>query len=72
MKHETQSVPEASWPPSCDGCGDPLTEPGALVFSPPNLSGQCWKKHLCTRCYDGFYVWLCRQRPVGGEKGSRR
>lgn len=36
-----------TWPPICDRCGEPLTEPGAVVLSPP-VNGQVHKLHVCT------------------------
>lgn len=38
----------------CEGCGDELTQPGALLFSPPSKlpHGIVWKVHLCCKCYD--------------------
>lgn len=36
----------------CDRCGDTLTQPGALAFSPPAVGGhQVEKYHLCVRCW---------------------
>jgi hypothetical protein len=39
------------WPPCCRICREPLTEPGALLFSPPNEGDECAKEHFCKRCY---------------------
>ncbi len=39
----------------CDRCGDPLTQPGALIFSPPQRR-TVEKYHLCVGCYE--VVWL--------------
>lgn len=37
---------------SCDYCGKPLTEPGALMFSPPDpRTRQCLKLHVCVLCW---------------------
>ena len=36
---------------SCSACDEPLTEPGALLFSPPDESDSCKKLHLCATCY---------------------
>jgi hypothetical protein len=36
---------------NCDKCGKPITEPGALLFSPPN-NGVCLKTHICKECYE--------------------
>lgn len=35
----------------CDKCGEVLSEPGALLFSPPDASSQCTKIHLCVWCW---------------------
>lgn len=36
----------------CDGCGEMLAKPGALLFSPPIPPGrQVEKFHLCWSCY---------------------
>ena len=39
----------------CDKCGNRITRPGALLFSPPVDSG-CRKYHLCTECYDRYII----------------
>ena len=37
----------------CNWCLAVLTEPGALLFTPPDpATNQCFKIHLCTLCYD--------------------
>jgi hypothetical protein len=46
---------------TCDGCGQPLKEPGGLAFSPPHCS-RCTKKHLCKHCWDAFAEWLRSRR----------
>ena len=35
---------------ACDVCAEVLTEPGALVFGPPDSEGRTQKKHVCVRC----------------------
>lgn len=36
----------------CDMCGNALTKPGGLLFSPPFGELQvCEKFHLCKQCY---------------------
>jgi len=35
----------------CNWCLAILTEPGALVFTPPDAAGQCVKIHVCVGCY---------------------
>lgn len=62
MKQGTQSDISKPWPPSCDGCRVPLTEPGGLVFSPPNEHDECTKSHLCVECYGGLAGWLLARR----------
>lgn len=36
----------------CNWCQAPITEPGGLVFGPPDGTGRCLKRHICRRCYD--------------------
>jgi DNA-directed RNA polymerase subunit M/transcription elongation factor TFIIS len=38
----------------CDVCGMLITQPGALLFSPPN-DGMVKKYHLCKQCYEARY-----------------
>ena len=35
----------------CLGCGEELNEPGAILFSPPNMLGARVEFHLCLNCY---------------------
>ena len=35
----------------CNWCLAILTEPGALVFTPPDEVGRCNKIHVCVGCY---------------------
>lgn len=35
----------------CFRCSRLLTQPGALLFSSPDLNGQCEKIHLCLDCF---------------------
>ena len=65
----------------CFTCGEGLTEPGALVFSPPHEGGQVFKFHICTGCYEipahrhcehtperhEEMGWTCDLWPVGGS-----
>lgn len=37
---------------TCDMCDQVLTEPGALVFSPPSTDSRCYKRHVCADCED--------------------
>jgi len=37
--------------PKCDICGKELSEFGALLFSPPDKSGNVRKFHICKNCY---------------------
>lgn len=79
MKHETQSNRELpstddptlsrSWPPCCDRCKAQLTEPGAVVLSPPMsvkeapaiVTNLVLKFHVCVRCYHELVGWLVHQ-----------
>lgn len=36
----------------CMICEEALTEPGALLFSPPDVWSACRKLHLCNDCYE--------------------
>lgn len=51
------------WPPTCDKCSTTLTEPGAVILTPPNGLGRCTQGHLCVSCFGGFMTWL-----MGGGK----
>jgi len=47
-----ETMPVDMMPPIwCDLCGDELTEPGALIFSPPNERHRVGKFHICTDCW---------------------
>lgn len=35
----------------CYVCHQTLTEPGALLFSPPDENGVCVKHHFCVKCW---------------------
>ena len=37
---------------TCDFCHKVLTEPGGLLFSPPDKDGMVRKKHICKGCFD--------------------
>lgn len=43
--------PKKSMVVRCNSCLAILTEPGALLFTPPDAIGQCLKIHWCVRCY---------------------
>jgi hypothetical protein len=46
----------------CRRCGDELSEPGALLFSPPDRMDEVVKIHLCGSCYAAtlaFIEYLC-------------
>lgn len=43
---------------NCEACHKLITEPGALIFSPPQR-GMCGKHHLCRKCYYLLYdIWM--------------
>lgn len=46
----------------CSKCNDTLSEPGGLVFSPPDSAiprtDSVIKYHLCKSCWDSFKSWL--------------
>ena len=43
----------------CDKCGRELTEPGALVFSPPKSEAWIVKKyHVCADCWPALVALL--------------
>jgi hypothetical protein len=37
--------------PTCDTCGQELTDFGAILLSPPDDNQQVRKFHLCKACY---------------------
>jgi len=48
---------------SCDKCGEGLTTPGGLAFSPPTYREVgddmlCRKYHLCIDCWTKFKDWM--------------
>ena len=34
----------------CDFCGELLSEPGSLLFDPPDEGGKSRKRHICVGC----------------------
>jgi hypothetical protein len=42
----------------CIRCAGFLTEPGALIFSPPDKDGFCNKFHYCTDCYKDLVLYM--------------
>jgi hypothetical protein len=42
---------------NCEFCKKELTEPGGLIFSPPdeNDNGKTFKSHICVACYASLY-----------------
>ena len=51
----------------CSKCGNPITNPGGIVLSPPIINGGVsgaptrhsvlvWKDHLCQRCHMGLFL----------------
>jgi hypothetical protein len=36
----------------CDLCGEELSKPCALLFSPPDNNGRPYKHHICEECYE--------------------
>lgn len=43
--------PRAGFVVTCFYCNEHLTEPGALLFGPPDDEGTVIKRHICVRCY---------------------
>ena len=41
---------------NCKLCRQQLMEPGAIVLSPPDKSGNCIKLHLCVDCWERFLI----------------
>jgi len=37
--------------PTCDKCGQELTDYGAIILSPPNKQSEVKKLHICQACY---------------------
>ena len=46
----------------CDVCEKELSEPGALLFGPPNDVARTLKRHLCVSCYRHLEQTLARRR----------
>jgi hypothetical protein len=49
---------------ACDRCGAALSEPGALLFSPP--TSEAWiveKYHICAQCWPEVLAELRKARP---------
>lgn len=36
---------------ACNRCGEELTAPGALLFSPAGMEDLCMKMHICRDCF---------------------
>lgn len=49
-----ESIDTAPFRVNCSWCGDALTEPGALIFSPPTQLGAVWKDHVCVDCWEAY------------------
>lgn len=52
---------------NCSGCGDRLTEPGGLLFGPPDICGYTEKMHACGDCWRE----ILRHFPMCPECGER-
>ena len=49
----------------CDKCGRELTQPGALVFSPPTGDGWLVEKyHVCADCWPALVAELRDAQPA--------
>ena len=46
---------------TCDQCRHPLTELGALMFSPPNADSTVKKFHICVQCYKNLFSQFLHQ-----------
>ncbi len=54
------------WPPICERCKAPLTEPGGLAFSPP--TGQVVVKvHICRLCWEALRRWITQEGNRGAD-----
>lgn len=49
--------------PRCDWCGAELTEPGAILFGPPDASDKVRKRHLCVECYTAIEMTIETAQP---------
>lgn len=49
-----ESIDTAPFRVNCSWCGDALTEPGALLFSPPDSCGKVRKAHVCVGCWEAY------------------
>ena len=38
----------------CDKCTKPLSQQGALIFTPPDRFHNVKKYHLCVKCFEDF------------------
>jgi hypothetical protein len=47
----------------CDNCGNPLTEPGALLFTAPNADDMSRKFHICISCQSAIVDNLKMKMP---------
>jgi hypothetical protein len=57
---------------ACDRCGNLLTEPGALVFSPPQADCQQVEKyHLCVSCWAEIGPGVRRYRDHTAARDGR-
>ena len=42
----------------CSICKTKITDPGALLFTPPDYEDMCKKTHLCLKCYSHVFDFL--------------
>ena len=46
----------------CDQCTKPLSEQGALIFTPPDRFHNVKKYHLCVSCFEKFKISRVRSQ----------
>lgn len=50
-EYQSQEGKSAGIKLECYVCGEILKEPGALIFSPPDLKMMTMKHHICVKCW---------------------
>ena len=53
----------------CEQCGQPLSRPGAILFSPPDSEqGLVRKHHICADCYSKMFESLSHYKAMNADK----
>lgn len=57
----------------CYFCHKPQTEPGGVLFGPPNAEGCCRKVHCCVRCWGNINpTHVCQPAPDIADRVQAR